>query len=294
MLRPDGAGAGDPPVTMPRSLAKDLQSADGREYRLLLAWPSESPPASGFPVIYVLDPYALFGTIVESVRMRSRRPDATGVAPAVVAGIGYPGDEREARVRRNYDYTPLVDPDAGDASAAPSNATGGATDFLAFIETRLKPAVERIVPVDVSRQTLFGHSLGGRFVLQTLLSSPASFATYVAVSPSVWLARHQLLEATDAIAVVRPRPFAGRRTLITVGEYEQSLAPWQRGSVAHTQEISQRRSDRRMVDDAREMAARLEAAGADVRFDVLAGEDHASAVLRSVGDALRFCAAPTR
>ena len=74
-------------VSIPRSLTHHVRSRRGRDYRLWLAWPQQPPPSAGYPVIYVLDANATFGTFVEAIRMRAHRPDATGVGPAIVAGI---------------------------------------------------------------------------------------------------------------------------------------------------------------------------------------------------------------
>ena len=41
-------------------------------------------------------------------------------------------------------------------------------------------------PLNLARATLFGHSLGGLFVLETLRADPTLFARWVAVSPSLW------------------------------------------------------------------------------------------------------------
>src|SRR5690606_6559257 len=42
------------------------------------------------------------------------------------------------------------------------------------------------VPIDESRQTLYGHSYGGLFVLHALRTQPGAFQRYVAASPSLW------------------------------------------------------------------------------------------------------------
>src|SRR3546814_19712655 len=48
--------------------------------------------------------------------------------------------------------------------------SGGADDFLAFIEHELKPLIAQRYPVDARRQILFGHSYGGLFTLYTLFT----------------------------------------------------------------------------------------------------------------------------
>ena len=44
-------------------------------YRLFIFKPNTTPPETGFPVMYVLDGNSLFGTMVEAIRLQSRRPE---------------------------------------------------------------------------------------------------------------------------------------------------------------------------------------------------------------------------
>lgn len=266
--------SGARPVTIPRTVVRELTSSRGRGYDARLAWPEEEAPPEGFPVIYLLDAEAAFATTVEAVRMRSRRPDATAVVPAIVVGIGFGAEDAGLRARRLQEYAP------------PANA-----ELLEFLEHEVKPAVERTFPIDRTRQSLVGHSLGGLFVVQTLLSRPAAFRTYVAVSPSLWRDRDTVFAAVDTLQEDPARPLGDRRVLITVGEYEQTLAPWQVGQPG-ADAIAQRRRDRQMVDDARGLAARLDPLADAVGFELFAGEDHASVVTLSISRSLRLCLAP--
>src|SRR3546814_4655171 len=79
-----------------------------------------------------------------------------------------------------YDMTP---PGSGDSRI--KRPTGGADAFLDFIEHDLKPAVAAAAKVDPGRQAIFGHSLGGQFVLYTMITRPQLFDTYLAASPSM-------------------------------------------------------------------------------------------------------------
>lgn len=276
------------PVTMPRS-REERVAIDGREYRVLVAWPREAAPPSGFPVFFVLDANAAFGTVVEAIRMRSHRPDATGVGPAVVVGVAYPGDGPYNRERRTFDFTPPTDtppPDGGDGRAAIE--VGGAGRFLAFLQDAVTSIAERDLPIDRTQRTIIGHSLAGFFVLHTLVTAPASFETYVAISPSIWWDREALLAGARTLAGTRSAGAPPARVLITAGEYEQTLAPWQavRPPVAT---VAERRKDRQMVDHARHLAAELgRLPNVAATFHELPGQDHASVVPLTISEALRF------
>lgn len=277
-------------MTIPRSVRRTLQGADGRGYELMISWPSEPAPPAGYPAIYLLDGNATFGSMTEAIRLRSRRSDATGVGPAVVVGIGYATEQPYDSANRSFDYTPArADRPSSDASHG-DRREGGAEAFRAFIERRVKPAVQEIMHVDTTREYLFGASLGGLFTLQTLLTAPASFDRYVIVSPSIWWDPAGLDAAFERARVTCPDELRQRRVLVTAGEYEQTLAPWQTESA--TGEMAARRRERRMVDAAREMAERLVTVTADTQFLLFEGEDHASTLSLSINACLRFCLAP--
>ncbi|MBW7460240.1 alpha/beta hydrolase, partial [Paenibacillus sepulcri] len=62
--------ARDGRVTIPRTVQRVMHSRDGRsEYRICVAYPGEEAPPAGFPVIYLLDANAVFGTMVETMRV---------------------------------------------------------------------------------------------------------------------------------------------------------------------------------------------------------------------------------
>lgn len=276
---------------MPRSEQFDCRSAAGRSYRIFLAWPAEEPPPAGFPVIYLLDANAAFGTMVEAVRMQSRHPPATGVEPAVVVGIGYPVEEPFDIVRRTYDLTPplpagqpvpIGDPTGG-------RAVGGAADMLDFIAAELMPEIEGRLAVDPSRRAIFGHSFGGLFVLHALFSQPGLFSTYAAASPSIWWRGRAILDEEEAFGRRRDHIRPGTRLVMTVGALEQ--VPGQAGGDGPS---APDRSARRMIDNARELAGRLAALAPgrlDVHFSVLPDETHASSLPVAISRSLRLICA---
>lgn len=177
------------PGTVTWSLRSELT---GRAYRICIAEPMGPPPEGGYPVLYSLDANATFGSLAESIRMQSRTP--RGIPPAVVVGIGFDSDSPIASEERFYNYTEYAD--SRELPARPGGMewpeTGGVAHFLEFIETQLKPRIEEHYPIDRSRQSLFGHSLGGYFALYTLFTRPEAFQRYVAASPSIWWKHHAL------------------------------------------------------------------------------------------------------
>nr|WP_261780093.1 alpha/beta hydrolase-fold protein [Paenibacillus xylanexedens] len=184
VMNQDGMGPG---VILPgTSVYKVRAERSGREYVINVFVPDIATPPSGYPVIYLLDANAVFGTMVEAMRVQSVRSDKTGVVPAVIVGIGYEA-EHPFPPERHYDFmmsAPEADlPRRPDGTSWPEH--GGAEAFMHFIEEQLKPEVEEKYSIDRSRQSIVGHSLGGLFVLQMLLGNPGTFRHYIAGSPSI-------------------------------------------------------------------------------------------------------------
>ncbi|CAM3239880.1 alpha/beta hydrolase-fold protein [Paenibacillus taichungensis] len=195
VMRHDGT---EPEVTLPGTAYYHMRAEQTkREYEIRVWVPESAPPASGYPVIYLLDANAVFGTMVEAMRIQSLRPEKTGVVPAVIVGVGYTARE-PFPPDRHYDF--MMPVPEGELPRRPDGATwpehGGAEAFTLFIEEQLKPDIERRYAIDRSRQSVVGHSLGGLFVLQLLLERPGTYRNYIAGSPSLhwnsaWIAWQQ-------------------------------------------------------------------------------------------------------
>jgi predicted alpha/beta superfamily hydrolase len=284
-----------PDAIIPRAEMRDMQSGAGRAYRIFIGTPSGKAPPSGYPVLYLLDGNASFASAAVGVALQSRRPEVTGVTPAVVVGIGYPTDDYLDSARRTYDYTPSVPARALSprADGSPWPPTGGADEFLDFLDGDLKPAIASEFPVDPDRQAIFGHSFGGLFVLHALFTRAGSFGRYVAASPSIWFGDCAILAEGDAFMARRPQT-SGPDLLITVGEHEQAAV----GAEAPAVDVTARsdwRQRNRMVENARELAQSLAGRSAiNVTFREFAGENHSSSLLPAINMALRFALASGR
>lgn len=65
------------------------------------------------------------------------------------------------------------------------NTSGGAAQFLGFIKEELIPYINQKYPAN-GDNTIWGHSLGGLFVVNAMLMQPNTFKSYIAVDPSLW------------------------------------------------------------------------------------------------------------
>lgn len=61
----------------------------------------------------------------------------------------------------------------------------GAVDFLTAIQTEIIPWVDTKFRTRKGDRTIFGHSLGGHFVLYALLGNERLFSNYIVSDPSV-------------------------------------------------------------------------------------------------------------
>lgn len=141
-----------------------------------------------FPVIYVVDADGHFLPLVGIQDQLSSRFSANDECPPhIVVGIRNPN--------RNYDLTPP----SADLAQDTLNRTGGAELFAKFLSDELIPMVNKKYPVAPHR-TLAGHSLGGLFVMSTLLENQKLFDNYLAIDPALsWDNERFLDKATDAM-----------------------------------------------------------------------------------------------
>ncbi|WP_100401905.1 alpha/beta hydrolase [Bacillus sp. FJAT-42315] len=206
---------------IPRAKQWTCESKVGRTYRMMMWTPSVKAPPEGFPVIYVLDANSVFGTVTETVRLQSRKPH--GLDPAVVVGIGYETDEPFDTDARFYDYTTYAEPHEFPMRRTEKEwpKTGGADSFLTFIEEELKPFVEGFISIDRTRQTLFGHSLGGLFVLYTMFNQYEAFQVYAAGSPSIWWKNRALIQEMERMLQDVPQDLPTTKLFIGIGALEK-------------------------------------------------------------------------
>ncbi len=262
----------------------DFTSAvDGHTYRVQIAIPFAPPPKAGYPVLYVLDGDTYFGAFAMAARLRTIGQE---LEPAVVVGIGYPDaqdDMRVALVRRDFDLTPTAGTAADSAEtkamtgSAPSYA--GADQFLKVILTEVAPRVAAAAPVNPARSILFGHSLGGLFVLHALFTHPGAFQTWLALSPSIWWDDRVVLKDEPAFAAQVAAGKIAPHVFIGVGASEQ-LKP----------------DAFMMVSNASALASRLSglkgAPGYMVGSKVFEGQTHLSVPFTAAGTLLEFALPP--
>ena len=277
-LSSDAAGL---PFALAGATYTDMILGRGAEpHRVFLYRPPRPAPPEGWPVLYLTDGNACFATAVDAQRVQMSYPSGTNICDGVVVAIGYPSDEAYDPFRRSWDLSPppgrIYPPFFPDT---PDVKTGGGEGFLSAIEDELKPWVERQVPIDRSRQTLFGHSFGGLFVLHALFTRPRIFQRWIAASPAIFWEDAAIL-ATEQAFLERGDLPSGLELHLLAGQYESErlIAPFHNGRPDEQQRLA-RALETRTVEYARAMADRWAAlpgfSGA-AHFEEHAGENHMS------------------
>lgn len=274
-----------PAARLPGTHQQDLRDpASGHTWRIWVQPPAGPAPATGHPVLYVLDGNAAFALAAQLARNSAGRPGDMGADSAIVVGIGHPGDAVIHPAERQRDYTP---PAPGRAATPEA---GGADLLLDFIARELQPRVAQAFATDPGRQTISGHSFGGLLVLHALFTRPAQFTRYAATSPSVWWNNAQLLHTARQFMQLHaraPRPFKAQLQL-RVGSLEQAQA-------APTAARAAVQAERRMIERTQALADQLGALQwPELRVDmaVLPGLDHGSAMAPGLIDALALAQQP--
>ena len=283
------------PATLPGAVQFDMASKiTGRTYRIYVAKPLLPPPKAGYPAVYVLDADTAFPTAASQMTMGQ----LGGLRPGLIVGVAYPNaGPLETLKLRNRDLTPSQ-PNASTRAIAQAGAGGGgdygdAVRFHRFLVEELRPAIETAYPTDPADRTLIGYSLGGLFALHVLFRHPGEFRTVVAGSPSIWWNDREVLADEAAFADAVRSGVAAPRVLITSDGLEQSPAGFVLPPSGPQREQGlQAIAAARMVDNARDLAARLNALKGGptyvVRYTLFDGETHETGIPAATSRAIGF------
>lgn len=154
---------------------------EGRAFQIYLPASYFYSEKGSYPVIYVMDGDYNFHYETGLIELLSTISER--IPEVIVVGISDNGSEK---YRNN---------------CKPTNATeksGNATNFMAFIETELKPYINqnyRTSEYDI----LIGHSLGGLFVTNYLIENQQAFDTYIAIEPALWWNDYEIVQRADSV-----------------------------------------------------------------------------------------------
>jgi predicted alpha/beta superfamily hydrolase len=200
-----------------------------------------------YPVLYMTDGDAHMGhtaSTIEFLTRNGRMPEL------IVVGV--------TNTDRTRDLTPAKSTNKNPAGELQFPTAGGANNFLKFFETELIPHIEkeyRVAPYRI----LAGHSFGGLFAIHALITKPALFNSYVAVSPS--------LQWENAEALKRAEEFLKNQKELKVTLYA-SIGN-EPGPIGET------------FDKFKQALAQTNIKGFEWQAERMDDEDHGSVVLRS-------------
>lgn len=148
----------------------------GRTYHLYIKLPfgytKEENQGTSYPVLYLNDGPHTFKVAAGVTHYKS-------MDKAIIVGISFAQGEN-GQSSRTRDLTPVAEPSWSN------HTTGGAPEYLKFIEKEVIPFIENHYRVDPAQRILSGHSLGGSFGAWVLLTRPSLFSSYILTSPALW------------------------------------------------------------------------------------------------------------
>lgn len=186
-------------------------------------------PAS-YPVIYLLDGEMNFEFFAPMTDYFSKNPFAT-IPECIVVGI------------KNTDRTRNFTPTKASVKSPLNGKTlfensGGAEDFIQFLEKELKPFVNKKYRTS-SYSILAGHSFGGLLVIQSMISHPDYFNAYVAVDPSLWWDQEVMIGRTKNYLQTHQQRFPDNIVLyLAQADNEEKNKAWNQDMVAAIQKFN--------------------------------------------------------
>jgi predicted alpha/beta superfamily hydrolase len=171
-----------------------------------------------YPVIYLLDGEINFEYYTGMSDFLARSPYAD-MPECIVVGIKNTERTRDLTPTKSQKKSP-VDPNVvlfGDS--------GGSENFVRFIQDELKPFINKKYRTQ-DYSILVGHSFGGLFAVNVLLTHPEYFNAYVANDPSLWWDNKILISKTKEY-LEKNKKFPIHKTLyVSQADNEEQNKNW--------------------------------------------------------------------
>ena len=150
--------------------------------------PEELDRTKKYPVIYLLDASKHFHVVTGILKQLTpwKMPES------IVVGI--------TNTDRIRDFTPTNVPFSRGHN---TETSGGSINFIKFLTKELQPFINNKYPTE-NNNTIIGHSTAGLFVLYSFLYSNDSFDNYLAIEPSLWWDKENLVNRTQELFDKRP------------------------------------------------------------------------------------------
>lgn len=143
--------------------------------------PDDIDSTKQYPVIYLLDASEHFHVITGMLKQLTKWQ----MPESIVVGI--------TNTDRIRDFTPTNVPFSRGHN---TETSGGAGHFTKFLKQELQPFINNKYPTE-NNNTIIGHSTAGLFVLYSFLYDGESFDNYLAIEPSLWWDKENLVKKTQ-------------------------------------------------------------------------------------------------
>lgn len=206
------------PVTIPGSQVQTLASkiVPGQEYELQIMMPAGyGKGAKKYPVIYLMDSQWDFPLVTA---LYGQQYYDGFVPETIIVGVTWTGKYNKADSLRVRDYVPT------NNKSLPQS--GGANQFLSFLQQELIPYVESQYNADKTNRTLMGCSFGGLFTLYALFAQPGLFQSYVAATPAIGWDDESIYRFEKAYFEKGPQPPA--KLYLCVGGVERGVPAYKK------------------------------------------------------------------
>lgn len=148
-----------------------------------ISLPDNMDKTKQYPVIYLLDGSIHFQVVTGMLNQLSKWQ----MPESIVVGI--------INTDRLRDFTPT---NVSFSRGHKTETSGGAHNFMKFINQELKPYIESEYPTE-NNTTIIGHSTAGLFVLYSYLQEESPFDNYLAIEPSLWWDKENLVNETPKL-----------------------------------------------------------------------------------------------
>lgn len=139
-----------------------------------------------YPVMYLLDGNRFFVSTLGMVQQLS----STDVMPdMIIVGVLNTIRERDLTPTKNVDDAMVKE------MAMNLRGSGGADDFLSFMEKELIPYIDSKYSTQPYK-LLLGHSFGGLTAMHAMLNRPKMFNAFICIDPSMWWDNVKYLQGT--------------------------------------------------------------------------------------------------
>jgi predicted alpha/beta superfamily hydrolase len=202
---------------------------------------------ASYPVLYMTDGDAHMGHTASTIEFLNQNGR---IAELIVVGI--------TNTDRTRDLTPVKSTAKDPAGNLQAPTSGGADNFLKFIETELIPQIEKQYRVQPYR-IFAGHSLGGLFAIHSMITKPGLFNSYIAVSPSLQWENKEAMKRVEEF--LKNQKEMKATLFVSIGN--------EPGAIGET------------FDSLKELLSKTDIKGFEWQAERMSDEDHGSVVLRS-------------